>query len=61
MTKKSLQEVRDIIESEGLGYAIQAYISGNSIEDAWLAKKWNQASELLYEIHEYICDSTEDE
>lgn len=36
--KYTLEEVADIVQIEGLGYAIQHYMSGESIEDPELAQ-----------------------
>ena len=46
------EEVADIVEQEGLGYAIQFYLDSDKIEDANLRDKWEQAKELLDEIDE---------
>jgi hypothetical protein len=37
----------DIIENEGLGYAVQHYISGDSFADAKTARLWNEADRAL--------------
>jgi hypothetical protein len=51
---KSNAEVAAIIESEGLGYAIQCYMSADSIEDKVLATYWEEAKEVLDKIEEYL-------
>lgn len=48
--KYTLEEVADIVQIEGLGYAIQHYMSGESIEDPELAQLWGKCAELMYEI-----------
>ena len=46
----SVEEVAEIIEAEGIGYAVQEYLNPNSIEDEKLAKLWKQAQDILKEI-----------
>lgn len=46
-SKKDLQEVRDIVENEGLGYAVQHYMSAESIADPSIAKRWREAKKAL--------------
>ncbi len=48
--KLSNEDVWSIVENEGLGYAIQHYMSYNRIADPILAEKWKQAAQLLDEI-----------
>jgi uncharacterized protein YgfB (UPF0149 family) len=48
--KMSLEEVAAKVEWEGLGYAVQHYMTGDSIADPHLAELWDQAKELLDEI-----------
>jgi hypothetical protein len=48
--KYSIEQVADIVESEGLGYAIQHYMSADSIEDEDLARLWRIAKEALDQI-----------
>ena len=45
--KKSLQEVADIVEIEGLGYAVQSYLSADSIKDPEVSRLWHQAKTAL--------------
>jgi len=58
--KHSVSEIAGIIENEGLGYAIQSYISPSSIKDEDLADMWERARELLNEIQEYVEDNADD-
>ena len=46
----SNQEVAQIVEQEGLDYAIQHYISSKDFEDRKLAELWTKAGEILDEI-----------
>ena len=54
MEKYSIQTVIDIINSEGLGYAVKDYMSGENIADEKLAKLWDIATNALREIELYI-------
>lgn len=58
MAKKSkkmgLEQVAGIVENEGLGYAVQHYMSGEDIADKKLAKLWDEAKVLLNEIDEIL-------
>lgn len=58
--KQSVSEIASIVESEGLGYAIQHYIAVSSIKDEDLSDMWARAKELLAEIEEYIEDNADD-
>lgn len=53
----SVNDIKDIFDSEGIGYAIQSYLSIPSIEDAKLARLINSAKELLDEIETYVEDN----
>ena len=48
--QKSNQEVADIVEMEGLGYAVQHYLGAESIKDEKLAALWASAKEALNAI-----------
>lgn len=48
--KKSLEEVAQIVQCEGLGYAVQHYMSGDEIENKTLREFWEEASRLLNQI-----------
>ena len=52
--KKTVEEVGVIVGIEGLGYAVQDYLSHDSIEDSELAHLWKDASEKLDEIENYL-------
>jgi hypothetical protein len=55
MTKKlTVLGVAAVIENEGLGYAIQHYMSGDHIADPALAKMWDDAAKLLSQIQDYV-------
>jgi hypothetical protein len=54
MTKKTIQDVVDIINTEGLGYAVQDYLNFDNIEDKELLKLWMVAQETLDAIEKYI-------
>lgn len=52
--KYTIDEVADIIEEEGIGYAIQKYLSAKNIADPKLADMWRRARILLAEIERYV-------
>lgn len=56
--KLSIRDIRDIIEMDGLGYAIQDYLSHTEIADDKLAKMWKRCNLLLNEIEEYVLDES---
>lgn len=47
MHGKTNGEAVDIIENEGLGYAVQHYISGDAFADPKTARLWNDADRAL--------------
>ena len=53
--KLSIEEVADIINSEGLGYAVHGYLDADQIEDPELAKLWREADAALCAISD-ICE-----
>lgn len=53
-SKLSVKEVAGIIESEGLGYAVKGYLSGDSIDDPVLALIWKTAALAMDAIEQYI-------
>lgn len=46
------------VDSEGLGYAVQFYMAGDSIANPELAKLWDEAAEALDKIQS-ILDAVE--
>lgn len=58
--KKTNRQVADIIECEGLGYAIQHYLSPNDIEDEELARAWSEAKRALDHVEEVLQDEFEE-
>ena len=57
MTSK---EVAEIVENEGLGYAITQCVSYDDIDDQELKDKWKQAQVLLSEIEDMLPDINDD-
>lgn len=51
----------DIIQNEGIGYAIQSYCSGKDFKDAKLGKMWDKAKKILDEIENYVDTHSNDE
>lgn len=58
--KLTVAQVGEVIESEGLGYAIQSYLSADRIADHDLADMWERAANLLNEIEQYIEDNVDE-
>jgi len=54
--KLTVREIRDVIESEGIGYAIKEYLHSSEISDDKLAKMWKKCADLLNQIEEYVND-----
>lgn len=54
MEKVTLEEVAQIIDSEGIGYAITGYLTYDKIADPRLAELWLQAQQVLAEIEEML-------
>ena len=48
------EEVAQIIENEGMGYAIMWYLNAVNIEDPKLASLWQQTSVLLRKIEKHL-------
>lgn len=58
--KATVEDLKIIINTEGIGYAIQYYISAKEIEDKELARLWKRAKKLLDLIEQRIRDKIED-
>lgn len=58
MSKKkySIEQVADIVNSEGLGYAVQHYMSADQIADPELKKQWGNAKVALSIIEMILQD-----
>lgn len=54
MNRYSIREVADLIYTEGLGYAIEGYLSADRIEDRELARHWKNAQESMREINRIV-------
>ncbi len=52
--KKTIEEVAQIVEQEGLDYAIQHYLHCDSIEDPDLAKAWAAAGAALITVDQML-------
>ena len=53
-------EARQIIENEGIGYAVQSYIDGDEFKDPETRKLWNEADKALSDLESYLDDFDED-
>lgn len=56
MSKVTKEELAQIVDSEGLGYAVQHYLSADKIEDEELSRLWKEAGELLNKIDNILED-----
>lgn len=54
MRTYSNEQLKDIIEQEGLGYAIHCYAGAESIEDPEVKAAWEKASRAMTEISELL-------
>lgn len=54
MNQFSILEIKQIVESEGLGYAVQDYLSSESILDPKLKQLWDAAQHALNAIEQYL-------
>lgn len=57
--KMNLEDVFYKVEDEGLGYMVQHYMSGDSIDDPKLAAMWDECKAMLNAITEYLEDNVE--
>ena len=48
------QEARNIIENEGLGYAVTGYIDGKYFKDPITRKLWEGAEKALSDLEIYL-------
>lgn len=56
MSKYSLEDMAEIIDSEGLGYAIEDYVNSEDIEDPRLVDLWDQATVTLAAIRHLLSE-----
>ena len=54
MASYNKDEVAEIIENEGLGYAVTEYMSSEHIEDPELATLWRIARAALQDIEDFL-------
>jgi len=52
--KLSDYEVGEIINAEGLGYAIKEYLSWKDIENGEIARYWRQAAEAMDKLEKIL-------
>jgi hypothetical protein len=52
--KLTNDQVRDIIEHEGLGYAIADYLPASRIKSKRLAEMWQVAADVMNEIRKEL-------
>ena len=52
--KMSNEEINELIDEEGLGYAIQSSLSWKNIEDPKLAKAWREASDAMSKVENIL-------
>jgi len=56
MAKMTIREVGRVCAREGMGYAIQHYMSSRRIEDEQLAKLWQEADEALTKVNDFLTE-----
>ena len=54
MAGKSIAEVNEIVEMEGLGYALEDYLNEDEIEDGKLAELWGEARGAIAAVREFL-------
>lgn len=54
--KTTAEDLKIIINGEGIGYAIQNYVGHEDIKDKELARLWKRAKKLLDLIEEKISE-----
>lgn len=59
MKKYTTEEVADIVYNEGLGYAVQFYMSAKDIGNPELAREWEIAKTALNNINNILKDYLE--
>lgn len=57
----TLEGLAGIVETEGLGYAIEDYLSADRIADPEVRTLWDQASKAMKRIRELLPDPEEGE
>lgn len=50
----SIEQVRDIVENEGLGYAVQCYCGADKMPTQELVEHWQKAAEHLDAIDKIL-------
>jgi len=58
--KKTIEDLYDIVQNEGLGYAVSDYVNADTIEDDEMRKLWENASEALKKVEDAL-DKWEEE
>jgi len=61
MAERTAQEVYQIYEVEGHGYAVENYIHDVKSDDEELNKLWKNASDALSKLTKYFSDKVESE
>jgi hypothetical protein len=57
---KSNKQIAQIVDREGLDYAVTAYMDSDDFEDRHLASLWDQAQVILDEITEILDEANPD-
>ena len=60
MSKMTDKDLRDVIENEGFGYAVQDYLDPDQIEDKATKELWLDAKEALDKLAEHLKLDEED-
>ena len=56
----SNEEVRDIIEQEGFGYAVTCYMGPTAIADPRIKVLWKQAQDAMKELENALWEGIEE-
>ena len=57
VSKVTIEEVFDIIDTEGLAYSIDGYLNADMIEDRALSSLWKKAQDAMSDVAKYIKDT----
>jgi len=57
--KFSDQDLRDLIDNEGLGYAVYGYLSADRVEDPYTALLWSNAYVALAALDKHLNEGSD--
>jgi len=59
--KYSCSEIKNVLQNEGLAYAVTCYMASDQIADPKLAKLWDECANKIDELNSYIEKHSEEE